>query len=171
MLQPRFLEERQVTLYLPVGHDGVPGVELLALDLRVVVDVIAVGRLAQRLAQHAVGHQFVRRMQQGRRQGPDPAAGDLPGRQQLQGVTVGLRPGEGAVDAVPGPGPRASSGWANSSAPDSASQRLECRCSPDPVRLKNGFGMKVAAMPAWCAIVCTMYRKKISRSALVSASE
>src|SRR5215469_18144310 len=51
------LEERQVTLDFPVGHDGVPCVELLALDLRVVVDVIAVGRLAQRLAQYVVGNQ------------------------------------------------------------------------------------------------------------------
>jgi len=39
------------------------------------------------------------------------------------------------------------------------------------VRFANGFGMNVAAMPAWCATVCTMYRKKISRSALVRASE
>src|SRR5260370_1675071 len=92
----RFLEERQVTLYLPVGHDGVPGVELLALDLRVVVDVIAAGRLAQRLAQRAVGAQFVRRVQQGRRQGPDSAAGDLLGPQGVRGGAGGLSPLVGA---------------------------------------------------------------------------
>src|ERR1051326_6936045 len=36
MTPPRFkpLEERQVTLGLPVAYNGVPGVELLALDLR-----------------------------------------------------------------------------------------------------------------------------------------
>src|SRR5215472_6475215 len=47
-------EERQVTLDLPVTHLGVPLMELLALDLGVVVDVVAVRRLAQRLAQHVV---------------------------------------------------------------------------------------------------------------------
>src|SRR5215813_5281714 len=69
MAPPRFspLEERQVMLGLPVAHDGVPGVELLALDLRVVVGVIAVGRLAQRLAQHVVFNQLVGRVEQGRR--------------------------------------------------------------------------------------------------------
>src|SRR5215472_6598266 len=40
------LEERQVALYLPIAHDGVPGMELLALDLREVIDVMTVGRLA-----------------------------------------------------------------------------------------------------------------------------
>src|SRR5262249_33557478 len=74
------LEERQITLHFPVTDDGVPGVELLALDLRVVVDVVTVGRLAQRLPQHVVGDQRVRRVQEGRRQCPDPAGGDLLGR-------------------------------------------------------------------------------------------
>src|SRR5215469_2387047 len=81
-----FLEERQVTLHFPVTDDGVPGVELLALDLRVIVDVVTVGRLAQRLAQHVVGDQRVRRMQEGRGQGPDPAGGDLLGWHHVQVV-------------------------------------------------------------------------------------
>src|SRR5690348_11265150 len=73
--RPEPLEERQVTLGLPVAHDGVPGVELLALDLRVVIDVVPVGRLAQRLAQHVVFDQLVGCVQQGGRQRPDPPAG------------------------------------------------------------------------------------------------
>ncbi len=47
-------EERQVTLDLPVAHEGVPRVKLLALDLRVVVDVITVRRLAEELAARPV---------------------------------------------------------------------------------------------------------------------
>src|SRR6516225_5503821 len=50
------LEERQITLCLPVTHDGVPGVELLALDLRVVIDVVPIGRFAQGCPQHIVGN-------------------------------------------------------------------------------------------------------------------
>src|SRR5262245_12173872 len=71
------LEERQVTLGLPVAHDGVPGVELLALDLRVIVDVVPVGRLAQRLARRVAGHEFVGRVQQGRRQHANASFGNL----------------------------------------------------------------------------------------------
>src|ERR1700704_2574402 len=41
------LEERQVALGLPGAHHGVPGAELIPLDLRVVVDVVAVGGLAE----------------------------------------------------------------------------------------------------------------------------
>src|SRR5215472_14480366 len=48
--RPEFLEERQVTLYLPAAHDGVPVAELLALDRCVVVYVVPVRRLSQRLA-------------------------------------------------------------------------------------------------------------------------
>src|SRR5580658_1494518 len=43
-------EEREVALDFPAGHPGVPGPELIPLDLRVVVDVVPVRRLAQRLA-------------------------------------------------------------------------------------------------------------------------
>src|SRR5579863_10491068 len=63
----RASEERQVTLDLPVAHDRVPGAELVPLDLGEVVDVVAVGRLAEGLTQHVVGHQFVGRVQQRRR--------------------------------------------------------------------------------------------------------
>src|SRR5690348_1072990 len=80
----RASEERQVTLYLPVADDRVPGAELLPLDLGVIVDVVAVGRLAQRLAQHAVGYQRVRRVQQRRGQRLDAARGDLLGRHYVQ---------------------------------------------------------------------------------------
>src|SRR5215472_3598125 len=99
--QPKVsLEERQVTLHFPVTDDGVPGLELLALDLRVVVDVVAVWRLAQRLAQHVVGDQRVGRVQEGRRQGPDPTGGDLLGRHYVQVVAVGLARVQAAIDPV-----------------------------------------------------------------------
>src|SRR5215470_5453007 len=93
-------EERQVTLDLPVTHLGVPRMELLALDLGVVVDVVAVGRLAERLAQHVVGDQLIGRVQQGRRQHPDAPLGDLLGRHDVQVVAVRLARVEAAVDAV-----------------------------------------------------------------------
>ena len=44
-------------------------------------------------------------------------------------------------------------------------------CSPLPVTELNGFGMNVATMPASCASMWIMYRKKMVRSAVVSASE
>src|SRR5215469_3531066 len=102
MAPPRFsfLEERQVTLGLPVAHDGVPGLELLALDLGVVIDVVPVGRLAQRLAQHVVFDHFVGRVQQGRRQRPDAPAGHLLGGQDVQVVAVRLARVEATVDTV-----------------------------------------------------------------------
>src|SRR5215467_3543303 len=53
----RALEERQVTLDLPVADDRVPGAELFPLDLCVVVDVVPIGRFTQRLAKHVVRHQ------------------------------------------------------------------------------------------------------------------
>src|SRR5262249_53044041 len=93
-------EERQVTLDLPVTHLGVPRMELLALDLGVVVDVVAVRRLAQRLAQHVVGDQLVGRVQQGRRQHPDAPPGDLLGRRDVQAVAVRLARVDAAVAAV-----------------------------------------------------------------------
>src|SRR5215472_16928517 len=58
----RASEERQVTLYLPVADYRVPSAELFPLDACVVVDVVAFGRLAQRLAQHVVRHQLVGRV-------------------------------------------------------------------------------------------------------------
>src|SRR5215471_11098442 len=102
MAPPRFslLEERQVTLCLPVTHDGVPGVELLALDLRVVIDVVPIGRLSQRRTQHIVGNQLVGRVQQGRRQHPDATPGYLLGRHDVQVVAVRLARVEAAVNAV-----------------------------------------------------------------------
>src|SRR5215469_3501942 len=96
----RASEERQVTLYLPVADDRVPGAELLPLNLCVVVDVVAFGRLAQCLAQYVVGDQFVGRVQQRRRQRLDTARGDLLGRQDMQVVAVRLARVETAVDAV-----------------------------------------------------------------------
>src|SRR6266513_4595314 len=83
-------EEREVTLDFPVAHPGVPGAELVPLDLGVVVDVVPVRGLAQRVAEHVVGDQFVGGVQQGRRQRPDAAGGDGPGRQHVQVVAVGL---------------------------------------------------------------------------------
>src|SRR3989442_689307 len=66
-LQPKVsLEERQVTLHFPVTDNRMPRVELLALDLREVVDVVPVGGLAECLTKHVVSHQLVRRVQQGR---------------------------------------------------------------------------------------------------------
>src|SRR5215467_13871503 len=102
MTPPRFslLEERQVTLCLPVAHDGVPGVELLALDLRVVIDVVPIGRLAQRRPQHIVGNQLVGGVQQGRRQHPDATPGDLLSRHDVQVVAVRLARVEAAVNAI-----------------------------------------------------------------------
>src|SRR5215472_4200476 len=73
--RPAFLIEGQVALGLPVGHHGVPGMELLALHLREVVGVVAVWRLAERVAQHLVADEFVRRVEQRRRQRPDAPAG------------------------------------------------------------------------------------------------
>src|SRR6476469_8146824 len=93
-------EERDVPLDFPVAHPGVPGAELVALDLGVVVDVVAVGGLAQRLAEHVVGDELVGGVQQGRRQGPDAAGGDGLGRKNVQVVAVGLAGIEAAVDAV-----------------------------------------------------------------------
>src|SRR6266513_2337113 len=52
-------EEREVALDFPVAHPGVPGAELVPLDLGVVVDVAPVPCLAQGLAEHVVGDQFV----------------------------------------------------------------------------------------------------------------
>ena len=46
----------------------------------------------------------------------------------------------------------------------SPSQSDMWKWQPFPVRLENGFGMKVAIMPCCSASVCTMYRKKIARS-------
>src|SRR5712672_3675028 len=93
-------EEREVTLDFPVAHPGVPGAELIALDLCVVVDVVAVGGLAQRLAEHVVGDQFVGGVQQRRRQGPDAAGGDLLGRHDMEVVAVRLAWVQAPVDAV-----------------------------------------------------------------------
>ena len=44
-----------------------------------------------------------------------------------------------------------------------------CAWQPDPVRLANGFGMKVARMPCFSAMVRTMYLKNTWRSAVTSA--
>src|SRR5690242_17954533 len=83
-------EEREVTLDFPVAHPGVPGAGLVALDLCVVVDVVAVGCLAQRLAEHVVGDQLVGGVQQGRRQGTDAAGADLLGRDDMEVVEIRL---------------------------------------------------------------------------------
>jgi hypothetical protein len=56
----RCLEEGQVAVDLPVADHRVPGVEFLALDLGVIVDVVPVRRLAQRVAEHVVGDELVR---------------------------------------------------------------------------------------------------------------
>src|SRR6202035_3883720 len=93
-------EEREVTLDFPVAHRGVPGAELIPLDLGVVVDVVPVGGLAQRLAQHVVGDQFVGGVQQGGRQGADAAGGDPVGREDMEVVEVRLARVQTAVDAV-----------------------------------------------------------------------
>src|SRR5690348_5428857 len=93
-------EEREVMLDFPVAHPGVPGAKLVALDLGKVVDVVAVGGLAQRLAEHVVGDQFVGRVQQGRRQGADATGGDLLGRHDMEVVEIRLARVQAAVDAV-----------------------------------------------------------------------
>src|SRR5262249_18479959 len=105
-------EERQVTLNLPVTHLGVPRMELLALDLGVVVDVVAVRRRAERLAQHVVGDQLVGRMQQRRRQQPDARPGDVLGRHAVRvragwvargGCALSGRPGSRRASMPPSP--------------------------------------------------------------------
>src|SRR5436305_5015341 len=93
-------EEREVALDFRVAHPGVPGAELVPLDLGVVVDVVPVGGLAQRFAEHVVGDQFVGCVQQGRRQRADAAGGDLPGRHDTEVVEVRLAWVQAAVDAV-----------------------------------------------------------------------
>src|SRR6266487_5032613 len=93
-------EEREVTLDFPVAHPGVPGAELVPLDLGVVVDVVPVRGLAQRLAEHLVGDQFVGGVQQGGREGADAAGGDLLGRHDVEVVEVRLARVQAAVDAV-----------------------------------------------------------------------
>src|SRR5579859_5418264 len=53
------LEQGEVAAGLPVADHRVPGLEFLPLDLGVVVDVVAVGRLAERVPQHLVGDEGV----------------------------------------------------------------------------------------------------------------
>src|SRR6185437_4577331 len=91
------LEERQVMVGFPAAHGRVPGTELIPLDLRVVVDVVAAGRLAERLAQDVIGHQLVGGVQQGWREGPDAAGRDRLGRHGVQVVAVRLARVQAAV--------------------------------------------------------------------------
>jgi hypothetical protein len=61
-----------------------PGVELLPLNRYVIVGVVPVACLAECPAHHVVCDERVDRMQQGRWQDPDAAAGDLLSRHGVQ---------------------------------------------------------------------------------------